>query len=288
MRIKTSNPRLTTYPVYSHMKAARSLIMCCLLAAAMSGCTAFRVVSAWANPRTDFYACTTDARILCEPGSEKLAKQIAPFLPEAIETVTKAQYAPFPQPIVVYTYATKENFAAHSGAPPYAEGAVSVTGLNLSPKLLQYPERQRAILTHELSHYHLRDQLGTWAWSRLPGWFSEGLATYVSGGGGAETVTEQEAFDAINAGKRLKPEASQWALFPQTASTYGLHEHMFYRQAALFVQFMHDKDTAAFERMLKDIERKKPFAAAIQENYGVSLQTLWGTFIASVESNTPL
>lgn len=261
------------------MKVARSFIMCCLTMAAVSGCTVLRVVTAWTKPRTDFYACTPDARILCEPGSERLAKEIAPFLPEAIETITKAQFAPFSQPIVIYTYTTKESFASHSGAALFSDGAVSITGLNLSPKLLEQPERQRGILAHELSHLHVIEKLGTWSWARLPGWFHEGLATFVSGGG-AETITDHEAYAAIHAGKRFKPEASQWAVFPQTAATYGLKTHMFYRQAELFVRFMHDKDASAFERMIKDVERKKPLSAAIQENYGASLEELWEMFIA--------
>jgi hypothetical protein len=258
------------------------------MTAAASGCTLHRVVSAWTKPRTDFYACTTDARILCEPGSEGLAKGIAPFLPGAIETITKAQYAPFSQPVVIYTYATKESFASYSGATSSSAGAVSITGLNLSPKLLEHPERERGILTHELSHFHLIGKMGAWSWSRLPGWFHEGLATFIAGGGGAETVTEHEATAAINAGKKIVPEVSQWGFFPQTAATYGLETHMFYRQAELFVKFMHDKDAAAFERMIKAVEGKKTFADAIQENYGASLQELWDMFVARLRFNITL
>jgi hypothetical protein len=39
-------------------------------------------------------------------------------------------------------------------------------------------------------------------------WFREGLATYASGGGGTETITDEEARQAIRGGRRIIPLAS--------------------------------------------------------------------------------
>jgi hypothetical protein len=56
-------------------------------------------------------------------------------------------------------------------------------------------------LIHELSHLHIRNQIGNYKVSRLPFWFTEGLATYVSDGGGAHTVPERQAIDCIKSGR---------------------------------------------------------------------------------------
>jgi hypothetical protein len=73
--------------------------------------------------------------------------------------------------------------------------------INLSPKLFRpQHQRLRAILTHELSHAHIQGWIGGRAYVSLPKWLKEGLAVMVSGGGGAELVSEDEARAAIQRG----------------------------------------------------------------------------------------
>lgn len=244
----------------------------------LSGCTASKVANAWLQSKSGFVQCTTDQRILCEAGSDKLAAAIVPLLPEAIAQVEKFHRSNFTKPIKIYTYSSKDSFALHSASPLDGTGAVSLGLLHLSPKLLSQPERTRGILTHELSHLLLQDSIGSLAWGRIPGWFHEGLATFVSNGAGAENVSATEPLTAIRQGNSFTPDETQWILFPKTASSYGLKTHMFYRQSALFVQFMHDQNTEAFERMLKNIVRETPFSEAVENAYGKNLQSLWMEF----------
>lgn len=217
---------------------------------------------------------------MCEPGSEELANSIVPFLDNAIASVEKAQLSAFVSPIIIYTYQSRDSFSAHSGAQTYAEGAVSLGTLHLSPKLLATPERTKGILTHELSHLHLQHLMGSLAWARIPSWFHEGLATFVSNGGGAETVSAEEAIAALGQGKHFEPDASQWAMFPKSASSYGIGPHLYYRQAALFVAFMHDRDPVAFDQMLRAIEARAVFSEAIESSYHEALPTIWESFLA--------
>lgn len=253
----------------------------------LSGCTLARVANAWAQSKSAFSPCTSDPRIMCEPGSEVLAKSIVPLLPDAIAVVENAQFCAFASPIVIYTYVTRESFASHSGSPVYAEGAVSLNRLNLSPKLLSTPERTRGILTHELSHLNLQLHMGSVAWARLPSWFHEGLATLVSNGGGAETVSAAEAAVALRNDKRFEPELSPWLLFPKSAVSYGLGPHMFYRQASLFLGFMRDTDPVAFKEMLKAIEDKVTFAQAIKSSYNEEPASIWKRFLTSSNLTHP-
>ena len=261
------------------MRSALHAVMLIFVLAPLSGCTVARVAKAWTQSKASFSPCTADPRILCESGSEALAQKILPLLPEAIESIERAQYAPFAKPIRIYTYATTRSYANHSAGVD-SVGSVSLSTIHLSPKLLQFPERTPAILVHELSHLHLQQRVGTLAWARIPSWFHEGLATLVSNGGGAETVTAQKAREAFAQGKHFVPEESQWAMFPRSASSYDLHPHMYYRQAVLFVGYLRESDPEAFRQMLQAIATKVAFAQAAQSSYGKPLQALWQAFLA--------
>lgn len=262
------------------MRVTKYLVAVIAISLVLGGCTLARVANAWAQSKSEFVQCTSDPRVMCEPGSEALATSIVPLLPDAIALVEKAQFSTFSAPVVIYTYATRDSFSSHSGALPYAEGAVSLGSLNLSPKLLFTPERTNGILTHELSHLNLQLQMGSVAWARVPSWFHEGLATFVSNGGGAETVSAETAADALRQGKKFEPEGSQWLGFPKSAASYGLGPHMYYRQASLFVDFMHESDPQAFEKMLRAIEARVAFSQAIELSYYEVLPSIWLRFLS--------
>ena len=105
------------------------------------------------------------------------------------------QGRPFAHPVTVGVYATPEAYAAANASG--SAGAVGVTAFGrvaLSPVLKwQQHRRLRAILTHELSHAHIQGWTSANGFVRLPIWFKEGLAVMVSGGGGAEFVSVDEA-----------------------------------------------------------------------------------------------
>jgi hypothetical protein len=83
-------------------------------------------------------------------------------------------------------------------------GVTAFGEINLSPKLFRpQHQRLRAILTHELSHAHIQGWIGGRAYVSLPKWLKEGLAVMVSGGGGAELVSEDEARAAIQRGEMI-------------------------------------------------------------------------------------
>jgi hypothetical protein len=149
--------------------------LCCI-----SGCAVTRAIRAYLQPTSSFYKCTPDSRIECQPGSESLAQAILPVIDGAQRAIEDGQYCKFQDPIIVRTYASLEDFSRHSGSVGYAEGAVSFGVLHVSPKLLTTPERIPGIITHEFSHLNLALRMGTWRWANIPGWFHEGLATWVS------------------------------------------------------------------------------------------------------------
>src|SRR5262249_16558625 len=122
----------------------------------------------------------------------------------AMARVEAAQGRPFAHPVIVAVYATPGAYMAANGHGSMGPVGVTFAGrVNLSPALYSR-QRQRlpAILTHELSHAHIQGWIST-ANLRLPNWFKEGLAVMVSGGGGAEFVSEQEARAAIERGEHI-------------------------------------------------------------------------------------
>jgi hypothetical protein len=234
--------------------------------------------------KAGFVQCTADPRLQCEPGSEALAARIAPLVATAIVQVEQAQHGTFPAPIVIYTYASRDSFARHSGVDPKAHGAVLAGAVHLSPRLLAEATRRQSILAHELSHLHLVMHTGALAAARLPNWFFEGLPTWVSGGGGAEDALRENAMYTLRHGRHFEPEESGSILFPRSASSYRLSGHMYYRQASLFVGFLHDTDPTAFDQMLGRVKSRERFDDAVQASYHKPLRALWQDFLSTLQS----
>ena len=150
-------------------------------------------------------ALPANSQVHYQPGAEDFARDVAALLPDAIAQVEAVHGRRFAHPVIVGAYATPEAYAAANGLGSAVPVGVTFVGrVNLSPKLF-WPQHQRlrAILTHELSHAHIQGWIGEYAYLHLPNWFKEGLAVMVSGGGGAELVSEEEARAAIQRGEKI-------------------------------------------------------------------------------------
>lgn len=248
-----------------------------------SGCTI--ISTAWAmHKSTDhFVPHPADARIRYEPGAEPLADVLSAALPDAIATIELAQYRPFAAPVQVYACASIESFEAYGATSGREGGFVLNERLFISPKPENTPERLPRLLTHELSHLHLEQQLGLLRMARLPFWFKEGLAVYVSGGGGAENATPEDARIAIRHGRVFLPEVG--SLFaPKLLHDYDLAPHLFYRQASLFIGYLKQTDEAAFKALLLGLHERPSFATAFEEVYGQTIEKVWEVFVREIET----
>jgi hypothetical protein len=152
----------------------------------------------------------------------------------------------------------------------------------LSPKLMEHPETISPVLTHELSHLMLLQHMGLYKFMTTPPWFKEGLAVYVSKGGGAEGVTEKEAVKAILSGKGFQPNTAGGILdffFPKYGNHWNLQEHMFYQQASLFVSFMKAYNKNAFAKLLVAMQSGQSFDTSFRQAYNISTIEMWDFFI---------
>lgn len=242
----------------------------------------------WDNPE-GLPALPEDPRVHYESGGSEQARTVAKLLSAAMAQVEAIHGRPFAHPVTVGVYVTPEAFVAANGlGDPHSVGMTFLGRVMLSPVLFSSQRRRLpAILTHELSHAHLRSWMSQLSVMRLPQWFKEGLGVMVSGGGGAEGVSEFQARDAILRGDHIAIESSsslfnlavvRFAQPPEIPDTSS-RKLMAYRQAGMFVAFLHDTNPAGFASMMNAIIDDRPFAEAVTTGFGTDLQTLWLRFV---------
>jgi hypothetical protein len=247
------------------------------------------VVSALWNLPDRLPSLAENGQVHFEPGAEDFAHDVSALLPAAIARIEAAHGRPFAHPVTVGVYATPEAYAAANvlgSAQPV--GVTAFGRVNLSPALERLQRRRLpAILTHELSHAHIDGWISTNASVHLPNWFKEGLAVMVSGGGGAEFVSEAEARAAIERGERIAIDdtgslstlllGGRFERAPPGA-TPSHQIVMAYRQAGMFVSFLHDSDAPGFARMMNAILDGRPFVEAVDVGYHQDVHALWQKF----------
>lgn len=243
----------------------------------VAGCSFIRHSIAALESTDHFIPNKNDNRVLFEPGAEEFANKIVSFLPYAIKQVEEKQYSHFAGPIQVFVCASRKSFKRYYGADVRAG---VLTKLFLSPRVFEHgDEIGKKYLTHELSHLHLQQKLGLFKMSKLPMWFKEGLATYVSNGGGANLISEKQAIASIRAGKRFVPNKADGLIFKKTPSDFGLEPHMFYRQSMMFISYLVTIDPLGFQELLLSVESGDRLSDAFQATYKKNLEALWSDFL---------
>ena len=248
---------------------------------ASSGCTVTRSAISSLRSTDHFVPLETDKRVLYEPGAEAFAEKMAELLPKAIEQVEKGHYRPFVKPITIHICLSQESYERLTGLK--APASVTLKGVFFSPRLVEEQRPLSLYLAHELSHLHLEQQIGKWDFACLPAWFKEGLATYISGGGGAQNVTETEAIEAIKAGKHFEPHEKESVFFRKYGHHWGLSPQMFYRQSMMFVAYLKDIDEERYRSFLLAIQDGSGFSESFHNAFDASLAEIWKEFLIEIE-----
>ena len=256
------------------------VVVLSILSILITGCSISHHAMALFSSTDHFIQVQGDNRVLFEPGAGNHAQKISTFLNQAIQQIEEKQYRPFPKPVQVYVCASRESFTNYFGADVSA-GVTSK--LFLSPRVFdQGDEIARLYLIHELSHLHLLQFLGSYKMRRLPFWFKEGLATYASGGGGANKVSEEEALAAFHIGKHFIPNKTGGIFSQKTPSDFGLKPHMFYLQSMMFVSYLEERNRESFRRFLWSVEQGEHFSSAMENSYIEDLEGLWSDFMKNI------
>ena len=165
-----------------------------------------------------------------------------------------------------------------------ARGAVFNEKLFISPRAIE-TKTLKSILIHELSHLHFHQYVGNRRYvSNIPPWFQEGLAVYVSGGGGAEKVSYEAAKNSILKEKSFKPNHSGSLIFPKTAFSFGLKPQMFYRQSSMFVSYLSNNYQLEFQEFVAMLFDDVEFKVAFNKAFGKSIDSVWVEFIDTLKT----
>jgi len=253
-----------------------------LLGIFLLGCS-----SGYARLTYDFEKMPSEPTIFYDSEAEDLALQVEESLLTHISQVKAHQYSEFKDldALKVYIFSSKERYSKFSGSTPLSRGSAITNEIYISPIIRDRIDTLPGIVTHELSHAHLRQYVGTWRyWTEIPGWFHEGLAVEVSDGGGAEKISDEEAIAAIRSGERFTPREKSGLLGHQFANDYDLTPHLYYRQSNLFVRYLMNQNPEAFKNAYLALIEGSEFSDIWVSEYGKSIPQLWQEFLSHVQA----
>ena len=245
------------------------------------------------NPRAllpidSFVPLASDARVWVEPGFEAYGERVASALPTAITQVEAAHYRAFAITPRVYVCGSAECFSRYVMTPRLSAAVVPDNRLILSPNLNgRESHRLSSLLTHELAHLHLGQRIGHYH-NSLPVWFHEGWASLAAKGGGAEYTTDEQAYEAIRAGRRVNLTVRDTYDKRHRASASGLSIHEFYRQSMLLVGWLRAQDEARFRDLAHAIQDNTDFDIAFWNIYGRAPDTQLAGFFEGALNATAL
>ena len=233
---------------------------------------------------TDFNILPSDSRIMYEDGAEKTALEAARHLNDAREAVETRQFGKFKEPVVTYVFATPESFSKFSGVSDKARGASVGSEIYLSGLLMELPDEVYGMIGHELSHVQLSQAMGVIAFNRtLPRWFREGLAIYVSDGGGAPRNFEKETIEMFVKGKHFVPESTGSLFNRSLKSTAPIGPRMFYSQSGMFVEYLANAYPQEFKILLKGLQAGKVFKEHFQKSFDNSIENIFEEYIVRLK-----
>ena len=216
-----------------------------------------------------------------ETGSELVAAQVEQHLASALAKTEKGHQHTFRKEPVINIFATSDKFEQVTGYQARRVAGVSTpNGLFLAP---QSSTQVVGVLEHELSHVLLRHWVGSYRFHTTPIWFREGLATWIAEGGGADTVSVEQAKLAIARGQTFTPNQTEGTFVRKGAQYWELSHHMFYRQASLFIEFLARSHPEAWRDLLRHVHAGMSFSEAYTLAFDMDIDSLWGSFTRGVD-----
>jgi hypothetical protein len=252
-----------------------------------SGCDNFSPLEGRSPVKDEFVALSVDERVLFKPSMEKSALLVQKVLDEKIKQIEEIHGKPFTRRVTIHVCDTQECFNEYTGLKGGILAAVSSNGLFLSPYVVaneDYP----IWLAHELSHLHLFQQISIFKATFIPQWYHDGLATFASNGGGATRVSRDQALEFIQANKHILATDSgsffstRWPLNYPASSDAWTQQHLDYRQASMFYEFLHVQRDG---ELLRAIERGEKFRHAFFAVYGKTPEEMFNLYKASIGAN---
>lgn len=242
----------------------------------------------------EFNVDSKDERLLYEDGAENTVSRISAEMETYIQQIERLQFSKFKDSseIKIYFFEDHLRFSKFTTSKAHGGAALKKAFISLasirerqSREICKYekcPETVDGVLLHELSHLHLRQHLGFWRSYAVPKWFHEGLATLVSGGAGAGRVTEEGSKKRILSGSHFIPADKRIRFGSKTVGELYSGTYRYNHQARMFVEFLMEKNHAAFRVALAEIIAGRKFRNVWEPNYGLNVAALWEEFTKSL------
>lgn len=260
--------------------AALLLLACALLA----GCASLGYRDA-GDALAAFAPLPGNPQVRHAPGAEAYAREVAALLPEATRRVEQFHHRAFRAPPVVYVCDTDACFHRFVAAKlNYTAAVLYDNRLLLAPRLFARDSaRLRPILVHELSHLHLGQYRGHYSMS-IPVWFHEGLASLVADGGGADLVSDDDAWRSAVERKHFRADEQHLPWRRTRADAWGISISVFYRQSMLFLAHLRERDPHAFRQLLLMLLDGADFDAAFAQAFHANPGRLAHAFFSCMDT----
>lgn len=270
-----------------------STVVTLLIAAmSMTGCSSLRYPDA-GKLLSEFTVLSGNAQVRYAPGAESYAKRVATLVPAATRQVEALHQRPFLQPPVVHVCNDDACFHRFVAARwNFTAAVVYDNHLLLASRLFdREAARLMPILLHELSHLHMGQYRGHYSMA-IPVWFHEGLASLAAHGGGADLVTDEDAWRAAAERKHFTADQQHLTWKRTRADAWGISISIFYRQAMLYLEHLRDRDPDAFRRLLHTLQDGEDFdaafAQAFQTNPGHAVSAFFGCVDEALSQAHPM
>jgi hypothetical protein len=247
------------------LTSLRALWPC--VALALTGCATQGRPDAAAQ-LSAFRALPDQAQVRYAPGAEAHARQVAALLPAATARVEALHYHRFREPPIVHVCNDDACFHRFVAARwNFTAAVVYDNRLLLAPRLFERePHRLWPVLLHELSHLHMGQFRGHYS-LQIPLWFHEGMACLVASGGGADLVTDEQAWDEAARQRHFLADEQHLPWTRKRASTWGIGTSVFYRQAMLYLGELRSRDDEAFREFVRQLQEGADFDTAFAQTY---------------------
>jgi hypothetical protein len=242
----------------------------------ISGCSNIKQSIAVFKSTDLFIEYTKDTRIKYEQGAEDYASKIHQILDGSIYRVERSHYAPFSKTSQVYICSSEESFISMTGLDGTPSAAVS-DKLLISPSAFKNKKVSiEHILTHELSHLHIVQNIGLLSNMSLPTWFKEGLPESIADNWNNKSLFESDIKLAFANGNHFTPISSQSIFVSENMPRNFVQ--MYYGQTSLFVTFLKYNNEEHFRTLITSIEAGRPFADSLSKSYKKDTTELFNMF----------
>jgi hypothetical protein len=200
-----------------------------------------------------------------------------------VDSVESKLPAKFLKPAHVYLCNSNQSFCKYTGSRfPGPRAYATFRGVYVSPRLKGTPD-WAAIVYHELIHVVIFQHLSVYRYLKVPVWFHEGFATYISNGGGSGNVSDSAAVRDLLEGRHFDPVDNESILSPKSFRDDKIGAWTYYRQSMLFVGFLAKYDRWAFDNLISSVLGGTAFPEAVANAYGHKLSFLWEAFVADLK-----